>query len=90
MFPLSGPNCIQTAYTVHTNCIQTTVCEGIVNTSMATTDATPNTVTPAKKQNGGQKPLKKSMAATTGPNPTRVDAYRSPDSKNIKPGKDPQ
>ena len=41
MFPTSGPNCIQTAYTVHTNCIQTTVCEGTVNTSMATTDATP-------------------------------------------------
>ena len=32
MFPTSGPNCIQTAYTVHTNCIQPIVCEGIVNT----------------------------------------------------------
>ena len=32
MFPTSGPNCIQTAYTVHTNCIQPTVCEETVNT----------------------------------------------------------
>ena len=31
MFPASGLNCIQTAYTVHTNCIQKPFCEENVN-----------------------------------------------------------
>ena len=55
-FPTSGLNCIQTAYTAHTNCIQTTVCKENVNTSMVTTDATSKTTSPTKPVKHADKP----------------------------------